>query len=99
MIPAAMSGGGTAPEAAPRTITVLRLKYAKAPDLAVTLTNVFNRESGQITTDERTNSLIFRVDEKTLVEMKKLIEQLDVQEVSPLSPQGGSAPQPLPGGM
>ena len=119
MLPSVMSGGmgsgpggGAAPEPAPKSVNVLRLKHAKAQELVITLNqlyaqnnnqqmiNQFNaRDVLQMAIDERTNSLILRVDEKTLGEMKKLIEQLDVPEVSPLSPQGGSAPQPLPGGM
>jgi type II secretory pathway component GspD/PulD (secretin) len=67
-------------------ITVLNLKQARAADLASTLQQVFTTEGVQVTASDRTNSLIIRADDKSLQDVKKLIEQLDVPAVEKPKP-------------
>jgi type II secretory pathway component GspD/PulD (secretin) len=59
-------------------VHVLALKHAAAPDLAVVLQQVFPGRSS-ITAEPRTNQLIIRANQETLLEMAKLIDQLDVE--------------------
>jgi type II secretory pathway component GspD/PulD (secretin) len=66
-------------------ITVLKLSHANAADLATVLQKVFG-SAVEITAEPRSNQLIIRAPEQTLVEVTKLLKQLDV---STPSGQGG----------
>ena len=57
-------------------LTVLALKSASAVELAEVLEKVF-RTGVTITAEPRTNSLIISTDEKTLEDVKALVERLD----------------------
>ncbi|HEY3788926.1 MAG TPA: sigma-70 family RNA polymerase sigma factor [Urbifossiella sp.] len=58
-------------------LTVMILKNAKASELATVLEKVFPGDVSA-SAEPRTNSLIIRANEKTLHEVKSLIDQLDV---------------------
>ena len=78
-----MGGPGKGPAAGPQgagfPLTILKAKYARADQLAGTLQMVYHGEGLTVTTDDRTNSLILRADDKTVAEVKKLLEVLDVE--------------------
>jgi RNA polymerase sigma factor (sigma-70 family) len=58
------------------TLHVITLKHATADEMAVVLKKVFS--NADITPDARTNQLVIRATEATLLEVERLIQQLDV---------------------
>jgi uncharacterized protein (TIGR03067 family) len=81
-------GGGraeapAAPPPAPAEVFVIRLKNAKAADLAKIVTAVFGdgRNSVVIVADPATNSLVVRGTEEKLREVQALVERLDTQAI------------------
>jgi hypothetical protein len=69
-----------APEAAPDELQVIRLRFARARDMADTLQAVFRDQSGsQIVPEPRTNTLILRGSAIHVAEVKALVRELDVE--------------------
>ena len=65
--------GGPKPEA---VFNVFVLKQAKSEEMVTVLQKLF--PNGTLTADPRTNSIILRGDEKTVEELKALLDKLDV---------------------
>lgn len=76
------SAGGLVARPAGGAIQVVVLKHANASDIAQVLQKVFNREVSA-TPDERTNSVVVRGEQGTLVEAVMLIERLDIAVAGP----------------
>jgi len=74
------TGGVPAPAATP--LTIVALKNATAAEMSEVLQKVF-RNGVHVTADPRTNSLIIRADEKSLEDVKALIQKLDAQSTKP----------------
>ncbi|WP_217349014.1 type IV pilus secretin PilQ [Solemya elarraichensis gill symbiont] len=67
-------------ELKPLTSDLVRVKYAKASELAELLKTESNKllsDRGSVTVDARTNTLLLRDTEESLVEIRALIDQLD----------------------
>ncbi|MCY3004006.1 MAG: hypothetical protein NTV21_19595 [Planctomycetota bacterium] len=76
-IVSATRGTPTATET--RATEVLPLQHANCDELASNLRNLVNSNTVRILTDSRTNSLIVQADKPSMAEIKKLVEQLDVE--------------------
>lgn len=67
-------------------LTVIKLKHAPAGEIALTLSQVYGSGKIGLTASDRSNSIIIRTDAKTLSEIKKLLEELDVPSVNKTGP-------------
>jgi hypothetical protein len=74
-----LGGGGigiTRTDTSSHKLSILKLKHAKAEQLATVLKQVFN--SAEITPEPRTNQLIVRANPESTKEVEKLVTELDV---------------------
>lgn len=62
-----------------RPTEVLHLQYASCDEVASHVRNLISPNLAIVLTDVRTNSLIVKADKPSLAEIKKLVEQLDVE--------------------
>jgi RNA polymerase sigma factor (sigma-70 family) len=83
-VPMRSGQGGRTDKTDGRQIHVIALKNADAASMTTVLDKVFSGDV-DITPDPRTNSLIIRASEETLMEVGKLVEKLD-------QPDGGKPP-------
>jgi type II secretory pathway component GspD/PulD (secretin) len=64
-------------EDVPSSITVMKLKHAKAEEISLVLKKVF--QTVEITSDPRTNQLIVQGIDEQVMKIRELIVQLDVE--------------------